>query len=145
MLGFFSFKITNSISLNTITHYAKAFGSKTNMETFTTTMLRLWMKELDEKLSWPLFGLVTQNVHTSQGTTDAGLLATIEFMIKFYATYQQRTQGAKSNKKQTLAVIFALFFTIMQLKDAGMEIKNKCAQCLVQLVNLDLQIFKELV
>jgi hypothetical protein len=88
MLGFFTFKIANSISLNTITHYAKAFKTKTDMETFTTTMLRLWIKEPDEKLSWPLFALVTQNVHTSQGSTDAGLLATIEFVIKFYATYQ---------------------------------------------------------
>jgi len=87
MLGFFTFKITNSICLNTITHYAKAFETKSNMETFTTTMLRLWMKEPDEKLSWPLFGLVTQNVHMSSGSTDAGLLATIEFVIKFYATY----------------------------------------------------------
>jgi len=87
MLGFFSFKIANSISLNTITHYAEAFETKTDVETFATTMFRLWIKEPDEKLAWPLFGLVTQNVHTSVGSTDAGLLATIEFVMKFYTTY----------------------------------------------------------
>lgn len=87
MLGFFTFKISNSISLNTITHYAQAFETKTDTETCTTTMLRLWIKEPDEKLSWPLFALVTQNVHTSVGCTDAGLLAGIEFVVKFYATY----------------------------------------------------------
>ena len=93
-----------------------------------------------------MFALVTQNVHAGSGYTDAGLLATIDFVIKFYATYQSRSEGAaRASKKQTLAVAFALFFTIMQLKDAGLEIKNKCAQCLVQLVNLDLEVFKELV
>jgi hypothetical protein len=52
MLGFFSFKITDSISLNMITHFAEPFETKTDIETFNSTILRLWMKEPDEKLSW---------------------------------------------------------------------------------------------
>lgn len=63
MLGFFSFKITDSISLNMIAHFAEPFETKADIETFNSTILRLWMKEPDEKLSWQLFALVTQNVH----------------------------------------------------------------------------------
>jgi hypothetical protein len=59
MLSFFAFKITNFLSLYTITNYAHAFEAKADKETFTTTMLRLWIKEPDEKLAWPLFAMVT--------------------------------------------------------------------------------------
>ena len=65
--------------------------------------------------------------------------------MKFYTTYNNRTGTAQTKKKETLAVIFSVFFTLMQMAEASLEVKNKCAQSLVQLVNLDRVIFKELV
>ena len=102
----------------------------------------------EETFSQSLFALSVSKMRDNDATSDPVVLSQVEFLVKYYASYDSRRTSdekpARAEKKHVLSVILSSLYTIMQNPQTSPEAKNKCAQYLVQMVNLDHVAFKEL-
>ena len=157
MFGFHALKIVQSPGVNVIDCFSDTFSIGNDRDTFLMTVSKLWIKEYttpksttvaEEAFSQSLFAFVLSKIRSGDASSDPVFLAQVEFLVKFYASIDQRRADAEkpapATKAQSLAVILSAIYGIMQNPKASAETKNKCAQYLVQLVNLDHSAFKEL-
>ena len=102
MLGFYALKLTKSPGINVLNHFSDTFKMGTDRDTFTVTVLKLWIKEhagakdatsAEQTLSYSMFVFSTSKIRNNDVTSDPALLAQIEFLVKYYATFDLRRKS----------------------------------------------------